>query len=92
MNFAGQKRLNSSPYNEEFINVLTWKANPKNKNLQKYRIYQIEEKNQILLVELSAATFEYWCRDVEKDKQYTYALVAVDDENRESLQTYTAIR
>lgn len=90
LNFTGQKILNSPLSQEEFINVLTWKANPKNENIQKYRIYQVEGKNQILLVELNADTSEYWCRDVEKDKQYTYALVAVDDENRESPQTYTA--
>lgn len=91
LNFTGKKILNSSLSQEEFINVLTWKAAPKNENIQKYRIYQVEGKNQILLVELNADTSEYWCRDVEKDKQYTYALVAVDDENRESPQIYTAI-
>lgn len=92
LNFTGKKILNSSFSQEEFINVLTWKTNPKNENIQKYRIYQVEGKNQILLVELNADTSEYWCRDVEKNKQYTYVLVAVDDENRESPQTYTAIQ
>lgn len=92
VNFAGQKISNNSLSKEEFINILTWEANPKNENIQKYRIYQVEGKNQILLVELNSDTFEYWCRDVEKDKQYTYALIAIDDENRESLQAQTAIR
>ncbi len=84
LNFRGKKMLNRSFSQAEYINVLTWEANPKNKNIIKYRIYQIEGENNVLPVELDSDTFEYWRRRVVKDKQYVYSIVAVNDENRES--------
>ena len=84
LNFRGKKILNRSFSQAEYINVLTWEANPKNKNIIKYRIYQIKGENNVLLVELDSDTFEYWRRRVVKNKQYVYSIVAVNDENRES--------
>ncbi len=118
LNFTGQKMLNRSLYQAEYINVLTWQANPDNveRNIVKYRIYQVQENQQkeieedflrvknkeffrrgrntlirgetmSLLVELDASTFEYWHRDVEKNKQYKYAIAAVNDKGREGTPT-----
>ncbi len=89
LNFNCQKVLNRSLSQEEYINVITWEANPDNENIVKYRIYQVEGETQSLLVELNADTFLYWHRNVEKDKQYTYDLVAVDDEGREGVSVNT---
>ena len=82
-NFTGQKVLNRSLSQAEYINFLSWQANPNNVSIVKYRIYQVEGNAQSLLVELNASVFDYWHRGVEKEKQYTYALVAVNDEGRE---------
>jgi hypothetical protein len=78
LNFSGQKVLNRSLSQAEYINILSWIANPKNTNIAKYRIYQIEEENQTVLVELNADTFAYWHRRIEKDEAQAYAIVAVD--------------
>lgn len=78
LNFSGQKVLNCSLSQAEYINILTWGANPKNTNIVKYKIFLIEEEKQNLLVELNAGTFAYWHRRVEKEKEQTYAIVAVD--------------
>jgi len=92
LNSAGQKVLNRSLSQAEYINVLTWQANPNNVNIVKYKIYQVEGRSQTLLVELNANTFEYWHRRVEKDKQYTYVLVAVNDEGEEGDPAYITVQ
>lgn len=91
LRFAGQQVLNSSLSQTEHTNVLSWQANPNNQSTEKYRIYLVEGKTQSLLVELSADSLEYIHRDVEKNKKYKYALVAVDGMNRESEPIYTKI-
>jgi len=85
LNFAGQKVLNRSLSQAEYINILSWIANPKNTNIVKYRIYRIEGENQNLLVELNADTFAYWHRRVEKDEVQAYSIVAVDHSGKEGL-------
>jgi hypothetical protein len=91
LNFAGQQVLNSSLSQTEHTNVLSWQANPNSQNTEKYRIYLVERKIQSLLVELNADSLEYIHRDVEKNRKYKYALVAVDSVNRESEPIYTKI-
>lgn len=91
LNFEGEKVLNRSLLLGEYINILTWQANPDNENIVKYRIYLVEGQSKSLLVELDADTFEYLHRNVEKDKQYTYGLCAVNNENREGEFDYVEI-
>lgn len=92
LNFSGQKVSNRSLSQSETINVLTWQANPDNENISKYRIYEIEGPNRSLVTEVDADTFEYYHRNVQKDKQYTYALVAVDENNIESEPANTSVQ
>ena len=94
LNFSGEKVLNRSLSQAEYINVLTWETNPNNAELDivKYRIYEINGESWNLLVELNPNTFEYWHRDVDKDKQYMYALVAVNDEGREGDPAYITVQ
>ncbi|UCG94791.1 MAG: hypothetical protein JSW13_03285 [Candidatus Aerophobus sp.] len=91
MNFTGQQVLNSSFSQQEHSNVLSWQADLNGQNTEKYRIYLVEGKTQSLLVELSADFLDYIHRNVEKNKKYKYALVAVDGMNRESEAIYTKI-
>lgn len=91
--FSGEKVLNRSLYQAEYINELSWEANPANQgiNISHYRIYEVTGNVRTLLVELSADTFEYMHRDVEKDKQYKYAVVAVTTGGTEGQSSYTTI-
>lgn len=84
-NISGQKILNRSLLQGEYINFLKWEANPNNQglNIAKYRIYQMDGNQRNLLVELDAGTFEYWHRNVEQSEPYSYELVAVTAGNRE---------
>ena len=88
----GTKGENRSLLQREYINVLTWEANPKNRHIEKYRIYLIKDEEQSLLVELDANTFEYLHRNVNKDEQYIYALVAVDYKNREGDHAFLSVQ
>ena len=45
-----------------------------------------------LLVEVSSDTFEYYHRNVEKEKEYIYALVAVDYIDREGEPAFITIK
>ena len=92
LNFTGEKVLNYSLSQDEYIDVLTWEANPDNENIEKYRIYLIEGESRSLLIELDVNTFKYWHRNVEKDTQYAYALIAVNNENREGDPAYISVK
>ncbi|MGM0466002.1 MAG: GDSL-type esterase/lipase family protein [Acidobacteriota bacterium] len=93
VNFQGTKEENRSLSLVEYVNALTWEANDQNEDiLEKYRIYLVEDEETSLLVEVSAGTFEYWHRNVEKDKLYKYAIAALDIYGRESEFVYTEIQ
>lgn len=91
LNFSGKKVLNRSLLGTEYINILSWQSNPNNKEIVKYKIYQVEGENKSLLAELDADTFEYWHRKVEKNKLYTYAIVALNDKGREGEPAYATV-
>jgi lysophospholipase L1-like esterase len=92
LNFRGERKANRSLSQMEYINVLTWEANPQNIFLEQYRIYLVEEGNESLLEELGTETHEYWHRRVEKDKVYKYGLTVKDKFGRESEAVYVEIR
>ena len=92
LNFSGQKVSNRSLTQVEYINVLTWQPHPNNVNISKHRICSIEGEMQSLLVELPANTHQYLHRQVEKDKTYTYILVAVNNEGRDGDPAQISVR
>jgi len=92
LNFTVKQEFNRSLLVGEYINVLSWGANPNNQSIAKYRIYLIEGTNESLLVELDAETFGYWHRRVEKDKTYTYSLSAVTEEGREGEPAFATLQ
>lgn len=91
-NFSAVKKENSSVLLEEHINVLNWQANGLNREISKYRIYQVVDGNLTFLSEVSGATFEYWHRDVEKNRMYSYVLTAVDANGKEGEEASVAVQ
>ena len=94
LSFSGQKVLNRSFSQAEYINVLAWSVNTTNMNISiwKFRVYQIDGGILRLLSELSSASFEYQHRGVERDKEYNYALFTVDEDGREGPSVYLTIQ
>jgi hypothetical protein len=78
-----ETRENLSLLQREYLNVLTWRPNPKNSDIRKYRIYELQGGNLVHLGEAAVGTETYWHRDVEKGRTYTYVVKAVGDNNRE---------
>ena len=91
LNFTGEKRVNRSLFQSESIHILKWQSNPNNLNIVGYRIYEVDGESRSLLVEVDANTFEYWHRDVLNTKPYTYALVGINDQNREGDPAYVTV-
>lgn len=84
LNFSGRKEMNRSLVMSEYINILSWSANPINTHIVAYRLYENTDGQSVLLAELSSDVFEHWIRDVERDKEYAYALTALNSTGRES--------
>ncbi|UCC39726.1 MAG: SBBP repeat-containing protein [Candidatus Aminicenantes bacterium] len=93
LNFAGQKISNRALFYIEFINELSWNANPKNADadIAKYRIYQVDGGSRSQLVELDADTFKYYHRNIEQSKTYVYILVAVASDGNEGESTSVTV-
>jgi hypothetical protein len=89
----GERILNRSLAQSEYINILKWKPNPLNTGnpLSKYRIYQLVNDQWHSFTEVSATSFEYWQRNVDKDKTYQYKIVAKNARGREGEPAYCII-
>lgn len=86
VNIQGVQASNQSMFQREYINTLTWEANPLNaeKNVVFYRIYLMDGDVMTRIGEVDAATFTYNHRRVGKRVAMTYALTSVDGEGEES--------
>ncbi|MFC2158198.1 S8 family serine peptidase [Acidobacteriota bacterium] len=91
-NLQGEKFLNRSLSQAEYINVITWQANPDNVDVHLYRVYMVEDGNMTLVKELGKKAVEYIDRNMEKDKLYRYAVVTVNTGLREGDPAYVNIQ
>lgn len=88
-NVRSQKLENKFIFFKEYINRLTWQANPMNKTtIVKYKIYRkvkgTADKTFQLIVETGSSVFMYDDRGLKKGDLFSYWITAVDDLNRES--------
>ena len=91
-NLTAQKLMNRSLAMIEYVVKLTWQANPANANITLYRIYEINGGIPTLIAEVSADTLEYLVRNVQKDKEYTYGISAVNNQGWESILVYVTAK
>jgi hypothetical protein len=76
---------------EEFINVLTWSPHPENPQIQKYKIYQLDKSERIPIAEINSGVYSYYHRHIQKEKEYNYIIVSVDNQGRESFPFFLKI-
>lgn len=90
--FKGRPYADRSLLQTRYINVLKWGSNPQNsgKNISFYRIYRVKGDEQVKIVDLKAAAFEYHHQYSAK-RNYEYALVAVDKDNNKSRALYLTV-
>ncbi len=91
LNFRGERKENKILFHREQVILLTWEANPKNKNIEKYRLYLLEKENQNILAEVNFITFSYLLRKASSERKYRFALTAVDHKKREGEAAYLAV-
>ncbi|MFC2157743.1 SBBP repeat-containing protein [Acidobacteriota bacterium] len=89
---TGEKVLNRSLTQSEYINIIKWQANSNNINIQSYRIYDTSSGGRTLLNTVAAGTFQFLHRNVDGNKSYSYELVAVNNEGREGASTFVTVR
>lgn len=94
---TGTKLLNRSLSQAEYVNILTWAANPNNDdlNILKYRIYlmNVEWYGTYLLAEVDADISEYIHRNnIWKDMTYRYIVFGVNEEKEESIPALVTVR
>ncbi|MFO7867415.1 MAG: hypothetical protein R6V02_11490 [Candidatus Aminicenantes bacterium] len=89
---SGEKILNRSLFQAEYIVVLKWEANPANQSLAiaGYRVYQVDN-GWHLLKETGPDGREYQHRHVKQDQEYQYAVVAVHENGTEGQPVYVTV-
>ena len=91
LNATGEKILNLSFSQAEYINLIKFEANPDNADIKYHQIYQVDGAERTEVVTLEKAV-EYRHRGVSKDKVYTYHIVAVNNDYREGDAAVLVIR
>ncbi|MFQ6037004.1 MAG: hypothetical protein ACE5LV_00140 [Candidatus Aminicenantales bacterium] len=89
LNFKGEVIENMALFYREYLHKLSWEANPQNRDITHYRLYEIDGVNTILLEEFDASTFEYTRRHINPNKVYNYELWAVDKKGRTGTEPAT---
>jgi len=92
VDFSGRKAVNRSLSQEQVVLVLSWRANPQNPPIAKYRLYLVEGSGRRLLAEIDPASTEYTRRGVAKDKEYVFGLAAVGADGRESPMATVSVK
>jgi subtilisin family serine protease len=77
LNLQAQRIENRSFLQTEYINVLTWQANPQNQGVTGYRVFLINGNDIEVVADLDAGQYEYMHRGTGNESQYTYAVTAV---------------
>jgi len=91
LNLSGKKVLNRAFFYTEYINVLEWEANPDNVNIVKYRIYEVKNRIEHFLTGVGSNNFKYLHRNLEKEKEYNYAIRAVTADGKEGKAAYITV-
>ena len=80
LNLHAQRFENRSLLQTEYINFLTWQANPQNQsyNITGYRVFRVSGNELSVITDVDANQLEYLHRNAGQESQYTYAVVAVD--------------
>ncbi|MBN2409208.1 MAG: hypothetical protein JXE07_05675 [Candidatus Aminicenantes bacterium] len=91
---SGYRKLNRSLSQAEYIDLLSWEANPNNSdlNIVKHRLYMQDPYYTAWLVEeFPAQTKTYLVRNAPQNKERTYSLSAVTDKGEEGMRTFITL-
>jgi len=81
---SGKKVLNRSLSQAEYLNVITFAANPANTLVAGYRIYLLDGASRKEIASLDPGIFQFIDRGVKPTMEYEYAIVAFTASDLES--------
>jgi hypothetical protein len=92
-NFAVKKLVNDYLFFVQYVEKLSWSANPRNSvPIKNYRIYtrhaHVEDQPFELLVEVSGQTYSFERRGLLPEEEYLYKITSVDESGQESEPSY----
>jgi uncharacterized repeat protein (TIGR01451 family) len=90
----GQRIVNRSLSQIEYINKLTWQANPDNEGfgVNGYKIYRINGESSAFLAEVAVNVFAYLDRKAQRTQEYQFGISTVNSLGFESDLVYVTIR
>ncbi|MGA2587595.1 MAG: fibronectin type III domain-containing protein [Candidatus Aminicenantales bacterium] len=92
LNFKGEKLINRSLLMIEYIVRLTWQSNPDSGGISSYRIYEIDNDKKNLIGQVNSDKLEFLIRNVQINREYRYAVSAVNNLGWESALTEMSVR
>ncbi len=96
LGLKAERAVNRSLLLREYVNVLSWRDDPRNQSVSKFRIYRVAGGGRALLAEVprtSANTaYRYLHRGVNGQETYAYEVVGVGDLDRESSAATATVR
>jgi len=96
LNLLAARSANRSLLLREYVNVVSWKDNPRNTSLRKYRVYLVTTGGRELLAEADkaavASTYRFLHRGVGRTGTYTYEVVGVGNLDREGVAATATVR
>lgn len=92
LDFAGERGVNRSGLLAQNVVRLTWRNDPGNVNFTKNNLYIVDGGTATLLTELSTTGTSHIHRNVDKTKEVTYRLVAVNTQGREGPSAEITVR
>jgi len=84
LDFQGRMIENKALFYRETLIELTWQPNPLNNEVQRYRVYEMDQ-GQNLLADLPGNQFSFTIRNTDKTHAYSFAITAVDSQGLESV-------
>jgi hypothetical protein len=96
LSLKAERAINRSLLLREYVNVLSWRDDPRNLSVSKFRVYRVTGAGRALLAEVPRAsgntTYRYLHRGINNQETYTYEVVGVGDLDRESAAATATVR
>ncbi len=96
LNLKAERAVNRSLLLREYVNVLTWRDDPRNLSVSIFRVYRVTGLGRALVAEIDKAstdtTYRFLHRKINSQETYTYEVVGVGDLDRESTAATATVR
>jgi M6 family metalloprotease-like protein len=96
LSLKAARAINRSLLLREYVNILTWRDDPRNLSVSKFRIYRVTGAVRALIAEVprtsANTTYRFLHRKINGQETYTYDVVGVGNLDRESTAATATVR